>query len=63
MRFYEAMKGGIYFTSKSKSLNISEVSNESLREVIGYVGQEPVLIGKTIREVLMAEQCTDHMVY
>ena len=33
-----------------------------MREIIGYVGQEPILIGDTFREVLLAEDKNDREV-
>jgi ABC-type multidrug transport system fused ATPase/permease subunit len=48
-RFYDPNQGNIYFDGT----DLKKLSLKSLREVIGYVSQEPVLILGTIRENLM----------
>jgi ABC-type multidrug transport system fused ATPase/permease subunit len=63
MRFYDVKRGQITFEGGSESVNISNIKNDSLREGIGYVGQEPVLIGKTVTEILMAENYTEDEIY
>lgn len=45
-RFYDATAGEVLFDGK----NIKNLDIRSLRRVIGYVGQEPVLFNTTIRE-------------
>ncbi len=42
------------FDNEQIEKDLKTLTFESLRERIGYVGQEPVLIGKTIREALIA---------
>lgn len=49
MRFYDIFDGSISFDKQGKAHNIKDMSFKSLGERVGYVGQEPVLIGKTIR--------------
>lgn len=65
MRFYDVHNGQIMLVEgkKQSHTNINDIKNESLREKIGYVGQQPVLIGKTIREILMAEDYPDSEIY
>lgn len=67
MRFYDTSAGAVIFNVKSegnpKQINIKELELSNLRDIVGYVGQEPVLIGKTLREVLLAEEETDERVY
>jgi ATP-binding cassette subfamily B (MDR/TAP) protein 1 len=48
-RFYEPKSGVIYFDKT----NIKDISLKTLRESIGYVSQEPVLILGTIRDNLL----------
>lgn len=48
-RFYDPLEGDIYLDST----NIKDISLKALRESIGYVSQEPVLILGTIRENLL----------
>jgi ABC-type multidrug transport system fused ATPase/permease subunit len=48
-RYYDPKEGEIMFDGNK----ITDVSLEALRESIGYVSQEPVLILGTIRENLM----------
>jgi len=48
-RFYEPKSGDIYFDKT----NIKDISLKTLRESIGYVSQEPVLILGTIRDNLL----------
>lgn len=59
LRFYDIFNGRIYFSSQGKAYDLTSLNFESLRTRIGYVGQEPVLIGKTIREALIAEKMED----
>ena len=47
-RFYDPKSGNI----KYGSTDLKDIDLKSLRESIGYVGQEPVLIVGTIRENL-----------
>lgn len=47
-RFYAPMEGEIYLDST----NIKDIKLKTLRESIGYVSQEPVLILGTIRDNL-----------
>lgn len=48
-RFYDPLEGNIsYGSTPLKSIDLP-----SLREMIGWVGQEPVLVVGTIRENLM----------
>jgi len=52
MRFYDPLLGEVRVNGQSlKNFNLS-----SLKDNIGYVGQEPVLLGKTLREALIAEE-------
>jgi ABC-type multidrug transport system fused ATPase/permease subunit len=55
MRFYDPLLGAVKFNDQS----IKDFNLTGIRDAIGYVGQEPVLIGKTIREALIAEKKTD----
>lgn len=48
-RFYEPIHGNIFIDNT----NIKDISLKGLRESIGYVSQEPVLILGTIRENLL----------
>ena len=48
-RFYTPLKGEIFFDD----LNIKDIKLKALRETIGYVSQEPVLIIGTIRDNLL----------
>ena len=48
-RFYDPKEGSITYGSTP----LKQINLKSLREAIGYVGQEPVLIVGTIRENLM----------
>ena len=59
MRFYDIFKGRIYFVSDQKEYDLQTLCFESLRNRIGYVGQEPVLIGRTIRDALIAKDMKD----
>jgi ABC-type multidrug transport system fused ATPase/permease subunit len=47
-RFYDPVGGDIYIDDR----NIKDVSLKALRENIGYVSQEPVLVIGTVRENL-----------
>jgi ABC-type multidrug transport system fused ATPase/permease subunit len=49
MKFYEPFKGEIILKNSHKAQNLKNVEAKSLRNRIGYVGQEPVLLGSTIR--------------
>jgi ATP-binding cassette subfamily B (MDR/TAP) protein 1 len=55
MRFYDIFEGRVYLMANNHQYNINTLTFKSLRERVGYVGQEPVLIGKTIKEALTAE--------
>jgi ABC-type multidrug transport system fused ATPase/permease subunit len=48
-RFYEPKEGEIYFDLT----NIKDINLKTLRESIGYVSQEPVLILGTIKDNLL----------
>ena len=48
-RFYAPMAGEIFFDD----VNIKDITLKALRENIGYVSQEPVLILGTIRDNLL----------
>lgn len=48
-RFYAPREGEIYFDK----LNIKDIKLKTLRESVGYVSQEPVLILGTIRDNLL----------
>ena len=48
-RFYNPLNGDIYFDD----LDIKDIKLKTLRETIGYVSQEPVLILGTIRDNLL----------
>lgn len=48
-RFYNPVEGDIYFDS----MNLKNIQLKSLRESIGYVSQEPVLVLGTIKENLL----------
>ena len=54
MRFYDIFGGKIVMESGGEDHDLSKMTKESLRQCIGYVGQEPVLIGKTLKEALTA---------
>ena len=49
--------------NQEKSINLRDLELKNLRDFVGYVGQEPVLIGKTMREVLLAEDYADEEIY
>ena len=60
MRFYDPLAGKVLFNLSNKdSIDLKSLRFDTIRKTIGYVGQEPVLIGKTLREVLLADQKTD----
>ena len=48
-RFYEPLSGDVYLDY----VNVKDITLKSLRESIGYVSQEPVLILGTIRDNLL----------
>ena len=48
-RMYDALEGDIYFDE----INLKSIDLKSLRESIGYVSQEPVLIYGSIKENLL----------
>lgn len=48
-RFYEPLEGQIFFDN----LNLKDIKLKALRENIGYVSQEPVLILGTVRDNLL----------
>jgi ABC-type multidrug transport system fused ATPase/permease subunit len=52
-RYYDPDVGCIYFNKTP----LREISLSSLRETVGYVGQEPALIVGTIRENLINGNC------
>jgi ABC-type iron transport system FetAB ATPase subunit len=43
------MSGDIFFSNSTVQQKLSEIEEKSLRCRIGYVGQEPVLLGKSFR--------------
>jgi ABC-type multidrug transport system fused ATPase/permease subunit len=49
MRFYDPEAGSISFKIGDREIDIKDIDIHQLRDRIGYVGQEPVLIGSTIR--------------
>jgi ATP-binding cassette subfamily B (MDR/TAP) protein 1 len=53
-RFYDPKSGDIHMDD----INIKEIKISTLRESIGYVSQEPVLIMGTIRQNLAFGWCT-----
>lgn len=55
LRFYDIFGGDVFFQTNSGKVNLRDITFNSLRERIGYVGQQPVLIGKTLREALTAQ--------
>ena len=52
MRYYDPISGKIAMKSNDKSIDWKDLDLIQLRTEIGYVGQEPVLIGSTIREAI-----------
>jgi ABC-type multidrug transport system fused ATPase/permease subunit len=48
-RFYDPIEGNIYFDETE----IKDIKLKTLRESIGYVSQEPVLILGTVRDNLL----------
>jgi len=52
-RFYDPKEGEIYLDKT----NLKDISLSNLRESIGYVAQEPVLILGSIRDNLMFSNC------
>ena len=48
-RFYSPLEGDIFFDD----INIKDIKLKTLRESIGYVSQEPVLILGTIKDNLL----------
>ena len=48
-RFYDPRKGSVHFDGQ----NIKEIDLKCLRENIGYVSQEPIMIMGTIRDNLL----------
>ena len=48
-RFYEPLNGEIYFDD----INLKKIKLKTLRETIGYVSQEPVLILGTVRDNIL----------
>jgi len=59
-RFYSQSSGDIFVDDK----DITTLDLRSLRQAIGYVGQEPVLFNTTIRENFLFSnpQATDKMI-
>eukprot|EP01016_Furgasonia_blochmanni_P035226 TRINITY_DN3880_c0_g1_i16.p1 TRINITY_DN3880_c0_g1~~TRINITY_DN3880_c0_g1_i16.p1 ORF type:complete len:952 (+),score=286.58 TRINITY_DN3880_c0_g1_i16:120-2858(+) len=59
-RFYDADTGAIEFDGQ----NVKDLDLRSLRSLIGYVGQEPVLFGTSIRENLLIanEKATEEQI-
>ena len=49
VKFYEPIKGNILLYNENCEQMIKDVEETSLRKRIGYVGQEPILLGKTAR--------------
>lgn len=58
MRFYDPLSGSVCLNQRE----LRQYNLASLRESIGYVGQEPVLLGKTIREALIAQDKEDSQI-
>ena len=56
LRFYDPISGKLTINN---NIDYSELKLEELRENVGYVGQEPVLMGKTIREAMLSTNKTD----
>lgn len=52
MRYYDPIDGKITMKNNDKAIDWKDLDLVQLRTEIGYVGQEPVLIGSTIREAV-----------
>jgi len=63
VKFYEPLHGTIILSNKTEEQKLVDVEENSLRARIGYVGQEPVLLGRTFREILLAEGIEDKKVW
>lgn len=63
VKFYEPHRGTIIFVNESSEQHVRDIEESSLRERIGYVGQEPILLGRTAREVLIAENIDDKRIW
>ena len=62
VKFYEPMKGTIRLSNEQTEQIVRDIEEQSLRKRIGYVGQEPILLGKTLREVLSADEYEDRRI-
>ena len=49
VKFYEPISGSIILSNELEEQKLVDVEENSLRSRIGYVGQEPVLLGRTFR--------------
>lgn len=52
LRFYDPVSGSISVQLGDKDVNLKNLDTLDYRDKIGYVGQEPVLIGTTIRQAI-----------
>lgn len=59
-KFYDPFGGQILLHNQSEQIVLRDIETEGLTRKIGYVGQEPVLIGNTIRKVLGADMMADN---
>lgn len=63
VKFYEPMEGNIFFSNSTAQQKLTDIEENSLRSRIGYVGQEPVLLGRTFREILLAESIEERTIW
>lgn len=52
LRFYDPVSGSISLKVGDKKIDLKSLNLDDFRNSIGYVGQEPVLIGTTIRQAV-----------
>lgn len=52
LRYYDPASGAINIHMGDRKLDLKSLDLIDYREKIGYVGQEPVLIGTTIRQAI-----------
>lgn len=52
LRFYDPVSGRINIKMENQQSDLKNLDLFDYREKIGYVGQEPVLIGTTIRQAI-----------
>ncbi len=52
MRYYDPVSGSINLHVGDRKIDLKSLDLNEYREKIGYVGQEPVLIGTTIRQAI-----------